>query len=94
MENRFVECIKKGDKVAWNVAWNVNYGQVIDKRGLLVKELIVCLPNGEIKVVPRRSCIKISEEQFERLAERKYRDGEDKRREYKDKLHRIFNGEP
>lgn len=69
--------IKAGDKVAFDVAWDVQYGEVITvKKGLfgLEKQLLVRLENApndgeQFDVVPASLCIKLTEEEYERLKE-------------------------
>ena len=67
--------IKVGDKVAFDVAWDVQYGEVVTiKRGLFLheKQLLICLENApnnseRFDIVPASLCIKLTEEEYERL---------------------------
>lgn len=67
--------IKTGDKVAFDVAWDVQYGEVITiKRSLfgLEKQLLIRLENppndGEqFDIVPASLCIKLTDEEYKRL---------------------------
>lgn len=67
--------IKVGDKVAFNIAWDVQYGDVIAiKKSLfrLEKQLLIRLENppndgGQFDIVPALLCIKLTDEEHERL---------------------------
>ena len=67
--------IKVGDKVAYDVAWDVQYGEVISvKKSLfgLEKQLLIRLENppndgGQFDIIPASLCIKLTDEEYERL---------------------------
>jgi len=66
--------IKVGDKVAFDVAWNVQFGEVVTiKRSLFgtAKQLLIHLENETSKnkfdMVPSSLCIRLTPEEYERL---------------------------
>lgn len=75
--------IKKGDIVAWDVAFDANIGTVIATRGFLWKKklviksyaFIVNVWEAKVSIVQANKCIKLSKEDLKRLnkirAERK-----------------------
>lgn len=69
--------IKVGDKVAYDIVWTVQFGEVITiKKSLfgLEKQLLVRLENppndgGQFDMVPASQCMKLTDEEYERLKE-------------------------
>lgn len=61
--------IKVGDKVAYDVAWDVQYGEVLSTKGILYRELLVSLENGGSVIMPESLCMKLTDEEYERLKE-------------------------
>lgn len=59
--------IKVGDKVAYDVAWDVQYGEVYSAKGLFRRELLVAHNDGMLEIVPASLCIKLTDEEYERL---------------------------
>ena len=77
--------IKVGDKVAYDVAWNVQYGEVVAiKRSLFgtAKQLLIHLENETSKnkfdIVPEPLCMKLTGEEYERLKELSKKNGRKK----------------
>jgi hypothetical protein len=77
--------IKVGDKVAYDVAWNVQYGEVVTiKRSLFgtAKQLLIHLENETSKnkfdIVPESLCMKLTGEEYERLKELSKKNGRKK----------------
>ena len=59
--------IKVGDKVAYDLAWEVQYGEVLSTKGLFARELLIALENGGSAIMPESLCIKLTGEEYERL---------------------------
>lgn len=70
-----MECIKKGDIVAWDVAFSVNVGTVIATRGFLwTKKLVIKsyaftdnVLDAKVSIVKADRCIKLSKEDLKHL---------------------------
>ena len=60
---------KVGDKVAFDVAWDAQFGEVISTKGFLLQELLIMLEKGGSEIVPASLCIKLSDEEYKRLKE-------------------------
>ena len=65
---------KVGDKVAFDVAWNVQFGEVVTiQRGVFgnTKQLLIHLENETSKnkfdIVPPSLCIRLNDGEYERL---------------------------
>ena len=60
---------KVGDKVAFDVAWNVQFGEVFSTKGLFKQELLIMLDKGGSDIVPASLCIRLNDEEYKRLKE-------------------------
>lgn len=66
--------INVGDKVAFDVAWDARYGEVISikKKPLFEKQLLIRLENAskdesDLDIVPASFCVKLTPDEYERL---------------------------